>query len=84
MEGQQVYFQLPKTHPFMVVLAKGNQCFPFNNNDGQKSVRNLQAAITSALHQFKAEQHQKLCTLETQSPDSDISHAAGLLKSLFQ
>ena len=77
-------FQLPKTHPFMVALAKGNQCLPCNNNDGQKSVGNLQAAITSALHQFKAEQHQKLCTLETQSPDLDISHAAGLLKSLFQ
>ena len=78
-------FQLPKSHPFMVALAKGDQCLPCDTSGHKnKSVGNLQAAITGALQQYKSEQLQRISTLETQSPDSDISSAAGLLKSLFQ
>lgn len=75
-------FKLPGTHPFMVALAKGDQCLPCGTE--KKNPENIQEAITSALRQYKAEQLQRLSTLETQSADSDVSSAAGLLKSLFQ
>ena len=76
-------FVLPSSHPYMVALAKGGKCLPCAS-PGQDSGTGVQAAITAALQQFKAEQSQRLATLETQSDNPDISNAAGLLKSLFQ
>ena len=75
-------FKLPGSHPFMVALAKGDQCLPCDND--KKPSGNFQEAVAQALQQFKAEQLQRLSTLETQSADSDVSNTAGLLKSLFQ
>ena len=73
--------KLPSTHPFKLHSSTPDDNCVDDFNDGSNATN---AAVQTALKNFKADIHKKLANIETQSESPDLSNAVRVRIQLFQ